>query len=133
MIELGRPLSEAELSSYDVLPLPLAKRVRVLSVPRLPGGYDGMTLGRFIILARQIDDTGNSSLLAHELVHVRQWADLGLLNFSSSYVLSFLGGLRTHRRWGPRLSFGRCRDRGQSRGNRLASPQHSEATRQLHR
>ena len=65
----------------------------------LPGGYAGMTLGYTILLAKEVDEEGNSPLLAHELVHVRQWAERGRLGFSTSYLGSFARGLRVHRSW----------------------------------
>ncbi len=96
---VGRSLNQAELDSYDVLPKYLARNVRVVSVPALPGGYDGMTLGYTILLAHDIDEQGNSPLLAHELVHVRQWAEQGRIRFSGRYLGSFTRGLRLHRNW----------------------------------
>jgi hypothetical protein len=91
VIALGRPLTETEI----------AAKVRVVSVPYIPGGYDGMTLGYHVLLARPVGDDGQSALLAHELVHVRQWAEDGRIRFSTRYVLSFLRGLASHKRWGP--------------------------------
>ncbi len=88
-----------EIDSYDVLPKYLARRVRLVSVPSLPGGYAGMTLGYTILLAEQIDEQGNSPLLAHELVHVRQWHEAGRLGFSGAYLRSFAHGLGRHRSW----------------------------------
>ncbi len=99
MKRVGRSLNQSELDSYDVLPKYLARRVRVISVPSLPGGYDGMTLGTTILLAHDVDEQGNSPLLAHELVHVRQWYEQGRLGFSGRYVGSFARGLRFHRNW----------------------------------
>ena len=95
----GRPLNDIELEAYDLLPRDLARRVRVHRVRGLPGGYAGMTLGTHILLARPVDDDGTSALLAHELVHVRQWTDQGLVGFSASYVSSFGRNLSRHRRW----------------------------------
>lgn len=99
MNRVGRPLNDAELDSYDVLPKYLARRVRIVNVPTLPGGYDGMTLGFTILLANTVDEQGNSPLLAHELVHVRQWADQGRIRFPGRYLGSFAHGLRLHRSW----------------------------------
>jgi len=96
---VGRSLNQAELDSYDVLPKYLARRVRVVTVPALPGGYDGMTLGYTILLARDIDEQGNSPLLAHELVHVRQWVEQGRIAFSGRYLGSFARGLGSHLSW----------------------------------
>lgn len=40
-------------------------------------------------------DTGTlAKLLGHELVHVRQWSDLGPVSFSRNYVGSYLAGRR---------------------------------------
>ncbi|MDH3299374.1 MAG: DUF4157 domain-containing protein [Acidimicrobiia bacterium] len=99
MNRVGRSLNQAELDSYDVLPKYLARRVRVVAVPTLPGRYDGMTLGYTILLAHEVDERGNSPLLAHELVHVRQWAEQGRIGFSGRYLGSFARGLRLHRSW----------------------------------
>lgn len=80
-----------------MLPKYLARRVRIVTVPTLPGGYDGMTLGYTILLTHPVDEDGNSPLLAHELVHVRQWADQGRARFAGRYLSSFARGLKLHR------------------------------------
>ncbi len=95
----GRPLNDIELDAYDVLPRDLARKVRVHQIRGIPGGYAGMTLGHHVLLARAIEADGTSALLAHELVHVRQWADQGLVGFSSRYLSSFGRNLSRHRRW----------------------------------
>ena len=97
----SRPLNAIELDAYDLVPRELAARARIHRVPGLPGGYAGMTLGSRILLARDEPADGTSTLLAHELVHVRQWADQGIVRFSVSYVTSFARGLWRHRRWRP--------------------------------
>ncbi len=96
---VGRRLSEVEVESYDVCPPELARRVRVIKIPLIPGGYAGMTLGRTVLLAKDVAADGDSSLLAHELVHVRQWSDQGVLGFSWRYVTSFAKNLKTERAW----------------------------------
>lgn len=97
----ARPLNDVELAAYDLLPRHLAERVRIHRVRALPGGYAGMTLGFRVLVARDVADDGTSALLAHELVHVRQWAERGRLGFSTDYVMSFARGLGRHRRWQP--------------------------------
>lgn len=97
----GRPLNGVELDAYDHIPRALAVRVRIHRVRALPGGYAGMTLGYRILLSRDERRDGSSALLAHELVHVRQWAERGLVGFSAGYLASFGRGLRHHRRWRP--------------------------------
>ncbi len=99
MSRVGRSLNPAEIESYDVLPKYLARRVRVVPVKALPGRYAGMTLGTTILLAVDVDEEGNSPLLAHELVHVRQWAEQGPVGFSRRYLGSFARGLNLHRNW----------------------------------
>lgn len=96
---VGRALNDIELDSYDLLPTELARRVSVVQIPFIPGGYQGMTLGRFVFLAREVGADGTSTLLAHELVHVRQWSDQGAIGFSYRYLRDFVGNLVRLRSW----------------------------------
>lgn len=95
----GRPLNDTELESYDVVSSDIGRRVRVMRVPFIPGGYQGMTLGRRVLLARPVAEDGTSALMAHELVHVRQWTELGIVGFSAGYLSSFTRNLFRHRSW----------------------------------
>ena len=70
----------------------LAERVRVVRVPWLTTGVAAVTLGRWILVSR--DHAGDRGLLAHELVHVRQWAELGVPRFLWRYVGAYLAGRR---------------------------------------
>ncbi len=99
MGRFGRSLSAAELVAYDVIPEQLARRVRVLSIPALPGRYAAITLGKLIFVARDIAEDGTSELLAHELVHVGQWTNDGVIRFIGKYLSHFASGLRQHRSW----------------------------------
>jgi len=54
----------------------------------LPPGADGMTLGRFVMIRRGHEES--SYLLAHELVHVRQYRELGIVGFLARYVGRYL-------------------------------------------
>jgi hypothetical protein len=58
-----------------------------------------MTIGYRVLLARDVPDDGTSALLAHELVHVRQWARAGMVGFPVRYLSSFGRNLGHHRRW----------------------------------
>ncbi|MEM9466409.1 MAG: DUF4157 domain-containing protein [Actinomycetota bacterium] len=89
-----RRLEGPELVGYDVLPRSLARRVRVVEVPFLPNGADGMTVGNLVFLRDDRSTRGDRALLAHELVHVRQFAEQGALGFLTSYVRDYLGGRR---------------------------------------
>ncbi|MGH1493910.1 MAG: hypothetical protein ACRBK7_31705 [Acidimicrobiales bacterium] len=95
----GRPLNDTEIESYDVLSPELARRVRIVQIAFIPGGYAGMTLGCTVLLARPVKPDGSSTLLAHELVHVRQWQELGVVGFSARYLNSFVRNMAKHRRW----------------------------------
>ena len=96
-----RALSPAELDVYDVLPRELAARVRVLQVPALPRRHAGMALGSLLLVTRDVPPGQAATLLAHELVHVRQWAELGVVGFTARYLVDFARGLARHRRWAP--------------------------------
>ena len=56
-----------------------------------------MTIGTFVFLRRDDDHSGNRQLIAHELVHVGQYAELGLIGFLSRYGRDYLRGLARHR------------------------------------
>ena len=96
-----RRLTAPEVAGYDLVPVEIARRARVQRVPVLSPGMHGMTLGRLILVLRDDDRTGCRKLLAHELVHVEQYARLGAARFLWRYVgeyFSNLRRLRSHRR-----------------------------------
>lgn len=95
----GRPLNSIELDRYRLIPRALAARVRVYEISALPGSYVGITLGRHVFLATDVADDGKSLLLAHELVHVRQWHEQGVIGFGRRYVGSFLWSIPQTRSW----------------------------------
>ncbi len=74
--------------------------VRVRSAPavmrRLWGrGISAMTLGRTIFLDPPLMTAAQHRpgvLLVHELVHVRQWGELGVIRFLWRYLTGYLGG-----------------------------------------
>ena len=92
-----RQLNDSELEAYDLIDRDLAERVRVVKVPVLAPGASGMTIGRFVFLRSDVDRSGGRELLAHELVHVRQYAELGVAKFLLRYLRDYLRGLRTLR------------------------------------
>lgn len=94
-----RRLNRVELDSYTHIPRALAERVRVHEVSALPGSYVGITLGRHVVLATDVPDDGTSLLMAHELVHVRQWYEQGAVGFLRRYLFGFLRTLPTTRSW----------------------------------
>ena len=89
-----RRLTPEEVARYDLVPADTARRARVQRMPALAPGYDAMVLGRVILMRRDDDRTGRSTLLAHELVHVVQYAELGTARFLWRYVRDYLANLR---------------------------------------
>ena len=92
-----RRLEGPEIQSYDVLSHELAERVRIVRVPVLPFGSNGMAVGRFVLLRTDDDRSGNRKLLAHELVHVRQWHEAGCWAFLWAYLGDYFRELKRHR------------------------------------
>jgi hypothetical protein len=95
---IGRRLTESELATYDIIAPELSRKVRIVAFPVLPPRASAMTVGSTILVrpARR----GDAVLLAHELVHVRQWAELGRLGFLRRYLTDYgqnLVRLRRHR------------------------------------
>ena len=96
-----RRLTPQEIAGYDLVPPKIARRARVQRVPALTPGVDGMTLGRLILLRRDDDHSGRRVLLAHELVHVEQYDELGTARLLWRYLREYvrnLWRLRSHRR-----------------------------------
>lgn len=84
---------------FPLVPPADVARARIVVVPWLTPGVAAMTVGRLILLRR--DQRRDAALLAHELVHVRQWRELGpgrfLWRYLGAYVRGRMAGLG-HRR-----------------------------------
>ena len=93
-----RRLEGPELDAYDLIERELAERVRIVRVPFLAPGASGMTIGRFVLLRSDEDRSGGRELLAHELVHVRQYEELGVPRFLLHYLRDYFRGLRRLRK-----------------------------------
>jgi hypothetical protein len=62
-------------------------------------GADATTLGSVILMRRRAAD--DAELLAHELVHVRQWRELGFVGFLVRYLRAYLRArLMGYPHWG---------------------------------
>ena len=61
--------------------------VLVIGGPLAPGA-DGMTIGRFVMVRKGHEDS--DYLIAHELVHVRQYRERGFLGFLRRYLGRYL-------------------------------------------
>lgn len=75
---------------FPLVPPADVARARILDVPWLTPGVAAMTLGPLILLRR--DHAGDDPLLAHELVHVRQWRELGAVRFLWRYLGAYVRG-----------------------------------------
>ncbi len=98
---MWRRLTPQEIERYDVVSLEIRQRARIVKVPRLFGGYDGLTSGRIVFLVEDNDHDGGRPLMAHELVHVEQFRQQGRLVFAALYFSDYLRGLaclRSHRK-----------------------------------
>lgn len=56
-------------------------------------GTAATTLGRWIVIRREL--VGDRPLVAHELVHVRQWREQGIIGFLRRYLADYLRGRRS--------------------------------------
>jgi hypothetical protein len=93
-----RRLNPEEITPYDLVPAAIAHRAVVVRVPVLLPGAQGLTSGRLVLLRRDEPTDGSSTLIAHELVHVRQFAEQGRLPFALRYLSAYLLGLVRYRR-----------------------------------
>ena len=85
-----RALTLEEQSRFAHVPAEDRERARLVVVPLLTPGVAGMTLGRWILLRRGHER--DAGLVAHELVHVRQWRELGVLRFLWRYLGAYFRG-----------------------------------------
>jgi len=76
---------------FPLVPPADVARARIVDVPWLTPGVAAMTLGEAHHTNR--DGHPSEALLAHELVHVRQWRELGAARFLWRYL-----GAYTHHR-----------------------------------
>jgi uncharacterized protein DUF4157 len=96
-----RPLDARERESLTHVPARDLERARLVTVPVLTPGVAGMTLGRWILLRRGHEH--DRGLIAHELVHVRQWRELGATRFLVRYLGAYSRG--RWRRLGHRAAY----------------------------
>ncbi|MGI9605879.1 MAG: eCIS core domain-containing protein [Acidimicrobiales bacterium] len=88
-----RYLDPDEILHYGHVQPGLLGGVRLIRTNLLPRAADGMTLGRLVLLRHDHQSREPSTLLAHELVHVRQYAELGFVVFAVRYVWEYLRNL----------------------------------------
>lgn len=69
------------------------ERARLIPVPVWVPGVTATTIGPWIFIQR--GRTRDRRLIAHELVHVRQWRDQGPFRFLRGYLLAYLANRRS--------------------------------------
>jgi hypothetical protein len=89
---VSRRLDAREREQFTHVPVNDLDRARLVRVSVLTPGIAGMTLGRWILLRRGHDH--DRDLIAHELVHVRQWRELGAVRFLARYLGAYARGRR---------------------------------------
>ena len=93
----AEPLGKAAGARYDHVPPATVQRAKVKLSRRLPRQADAMTVGRTIYVRPGHEQS--QGLLAHELVHVRQWQQYGSSGFLRRYLWAYarnLLALRDH-------------------------------------
>ncbi len=92
-----RYLDREEISIFDHVSDDLLGRVRLIRTNLLPPAADGMTIGKLVFLRGDRIEHRATSLLAHELVHVRQFAEHGPVRFLTRYFGDYLRNLKACR------------------------------------
>lgn len=85
------PLAKARADRFDHLPADVVARARVRTARHLPKQADALTVGRTIYV--RPGHEASDALLAHELVHVRQWRQYGWFGFLRRYLAAYLANL----------------------------------------
>ena len=89
---IGRGLTPEAKVRYAHVRAIDTERARIIVVPRLTPGIVAMTIDRFVLVRRGHEtDVG---LIAHELVHVEQWRELGVVRFLVRYLGDYVHGRR---------------------------------------
>lgn len=87
-----RPIPPGEWARLDHVPPRDLDRARVVVVPTLIPGIAAITLDRVILVRRGHE--ADRDLLRHELVHVRQWRELGIVRFAWRYLGEYVAARR---------------------------------------
>jgi Domain of unknown function (DUF4157) len=85
-----RRIDAREREQFTHVPVRDLDRARLVTVPLLTPGVAGMTLDRWILLRPGHEH--DQELIAHELVHVRQWRELGTARFLVRYLGAYARG-----------------------------------------
>lgn len=83
-----RQVSPEDLANLEYVFVP--EEVTVLSIPFQNRIYGGFTVGRMVVIAEtEVHVLTHECKIAHELVHVSQYARLGYFEFAYQYVSGF--------------------------------------------
>ena len=85
---MARRLDASERQRFTHVPGRDLQHARLVVVPLLTPGIAGMTLGRWILVRRGHEH--DRDLIAHELVHLRQWRELGVVQFLARYLGAYM-------------------------------------------
>lgn len=85
-------LSPAEQARHTHVPEQDRERCRLLPTRWWLPQTAATTLGRWIVIRRELVD--DRPLVAHELVHVRQWREQGIVGFLRRYLADYIRGRR---------------------------------------
>lgn len=91
-MSLVRRIPEGDRHRWPFVPEEVVERARLVPVPTLWPGTGAMTLGRWVLVRRRL--LHDHGLIGHELVHVRQWWELGVVTFLWRYLGAYLRGRR---------------------------------------
>ena len=89
---LGRALTPDARACYTHVAAVDTDRVRIIVVAWLTPGVVAMTIDRFVFVRRGHET--DVELIAHELVHVEQWRELGAIRFLVRYLRGYIDGRR---------------------------------------
>jgi len=90
-VAVAASLGKARADRFDHLPPEVVARARVRTSRLVPPQADAMTLGRTVLV--RPGHEASDALLAHELVHVRQWRQYGWFGFLRRYLGAYIANL----------------------------------------
>ncbi|OWY61801.1 hypothetical protein B7486_61850 [cyanobacterium TDX16] len=87
----ARTLTDEEQKRFDLVPKAVTTKAKVVPVSFVPPGFVGITVGNRIMLRKGHEQ--KEQLIAHELVHVRQFQELGIPRFFARYLTEYAKGI----------------------------------------
>jgi hypothetical protein len=87
----ARTLTDEEQERFDLVPKTVTTKAKVMPISFVPPGFVGITVGNRIMLRKGHEQ--KEQLIAHELVHVRQFQELGIPRFFARYLTEYVKGI----------------------------------------